>query len=286
MERIIEKAKTLIEALPYIKQYNGKKVVIKYGGSAMIDEKLKLDMMRDITLMKLVGIQPIIVHGGGKDITYLLKRLDKKSQFIEGLRVTDEETMEIAEMVLSGKVNKSLVQMIHKLGLSAVGLSGKDGGMITVDKKYVNGQDIGYVGTIKKVDIKLINVLLSQDFIPIIAPIGLDENGEMYNINADDAACDIASAVEAEKLVFLTDIEGVLLDPNDKNSLISEMTIKKANKLIEDGTILGGMIPKIKCCIKSVERNVGKVHIIDGRVEHSLLLEIFTKEGVGTMMVR
>ena len=285
MEKIIEKAKILIEALPYIQEFNGKKVVIKYGGSAMVDENLKNSIIKDIVLMKLVGIQPIIVHGGGKDISYWMNKVNKESQFVNGLRVTDAETMEIAEMVLSGKVGKSLVQHIHQMGMKAVSISGKDGGMITVEKKLVNGNDIGFVGNVTKVNDELIQVLLSKDFIPVIAPIGMDENGESYNINADDAAAAIASALQAEKLVFLTDVEGVLMDPKDKTSLISEITVDKAGKLIEEGIIDGGMIPKISNCSNAIKNNVKKVHILDGRVEHSLLLEIFTAEGVGTMMV-
>ncbi|MFP4698060.1 MAG: acetylglutamate kinase [Eubacteriales bacterium] len=286
MEVYIEKAKTLIEALPYIQKFAGKKVVIKYGGSAMIDESLKMNIIKNISLMKLVGIKPIIVHGGGKDINFWMNKVDKKSQFIEGLRVTDEETMEIAEMVLSGKVNKSLVGLMYQLGMKAVGVSGKDGGMINVEKKYINGKDIGSVGLINNINTKLLDVLLENDFIPIVAPIGLDSKGESYNVNADDAACAVASAVGAEKLVFLTDVEGVLLDPNDKDTLVSEMTLEKAEALIKEGVIAGGMIPKIRCCMEAVKSNVQRVHILDGRVEHSLLLEIFTNEGIGTMMVK
>lgn len=285
MEEVIGKAKILIEALPYIQQFNGKKVVVKYGGSAMVDDNLKMSVMKDIALMKLVGLKPIIVHGGGKEISHWLNKVEKKSTFVEGLRVTDEETMEIAEMVLAGKVNKSLVQLVGQMGLKAVGISGKDGGMISADKKKVNGKDIGFVGNINKIDSKVIDVLLDNDFIPIIAPIGLDENGDSYNINADDAACGIASAIQAEKLVFLTDVEGVLKDPTDKSSIISEMTMEYANQLIDDGIIAGGMIPKIRNCMSAMMNNVKQVHILDGRVEHCLLLEVFTAEGVGTMMI-
>jgi acetylglutamate kinase len=286
MEVIIEKVKTLIEALPYIQKFNGKKVVIKYGGSAMIDEQLKLSTIQDIIMMKLVGLKPIIVHGGGKDISHWMNKVEKQSEFVDGLRVTDDETMEIAEMVLAGKVNKSLVGLMYQLGMKAVGICGKDGGILEVDRKNVNGKDIGYVGDIKKVNTELLDVLLNSDFVPIIAPIGLDEKGESYNINADDAACAIAAAIQAEKLVFLTDVEGVLIDQNDKNTLVSEMTLDRANTLIEEGIISGGMLPKIKCCMEAVEKNVQRVHILDGRLEHSLLLEIFTNEGIGTMMIK
>ncbi|TCK98421.1 N-acetylglutamate kinase [Natranaerovirga hydrolytica] len=286
MEEYITKAKTLIESLPYIQRFAGKTVVIKYGGSAMIDDDLKLSVIKDIVLMKLVGLKPIIVHGGGKEISYWMSKLNKQSQFIDGFRVTDEETMEIAEMILSGKVNKSLVQLMFQQGMKAVGISGKDGATIKVNKKYINGKDIGFVGDIKTVNTELLNVLLESDFIPIVAPIGLDDNGDSYNINADDAAGAIASAMNAEKLVFLTDVEGVLLDPYDQRSLISEISVDKAEELIQDGVIAGGMIPKIKCCINSVKNNVTQVHILDGRVDHSLLLEIFTEKGIGTMMVK
>ncbi|TCT16349.1 N-acetylglutamate kinase [Natranaerovirga pectinivora] len=286
MEAFIEKAKTLIEALPYIQRFAGKIVVIKYGGSAMIDEDLKLSVIKDIVLMKLVGLKPIIVHGGGKEISYWMDRVNLQTQFIEGLRVTDAETMEIAEMILSGKVNKSLVQLMFQQGMKAVGISGKDGAMINVEKKLVNGKDIGFVGNIKHVNTEVLEVLLNSDFIPIIAPIGLDEKGQSYNVNADDAAGAIASAMKAEKLVFLTDVEGVLLDPYDQRTLITEINVSKAEELIQDGIIAGGMIPKIKCCIDAVNNNVGQVHILDGRVDHSLLLEVFTNSGIGTMMVK
>ncbi|NLK75491.1 MAG: acetylglutamate kinase [Clostridiales bacterium] len=285
MDQILIKAQTLIEALPYIQKFNNKKVVVKYGGSAMMDDNLQLNVIKDVALLKLVGMQPIIVHGGGKEITKWLGLLGHESRFIEGLRVTDAVTMEVAEMVL-GKVNKNLVQMVEKLGVKAVGISGKDGSTLKVDKKTVNGQDIGFVGNIKEVNVDLINTLIENDFVPIISPIGLDDNFQNYNINADDAACAIATAIGAEKLVFLTDIEGVYADPSDKSSLISVLTLEKADELLESGFVGGGMLPKLKNCIDAVKNGVNRVHILDGRIEHCLLLEFFTNRGIGTAIVK
>lgn len=284
MDQVLIKAQTLIEALPYIQKFNNKKVVVKYGGSAMLDEKLQEDVIKDVALLKLIGMKPIIVHGGGKEISKWINLVGKETNFVEGLRVTDSETMEIAEMVLS-KVNKHLVQMVEKLGVKAVGISGKDGATIKVEKKLVNGQDIGFVGNIKEVNTNLIDTLLDNDFIPIIAPIGLDDEFQSYNINADDAACAVATAIGAEKLAFLTDIDGVCTDPDDKSTLISVLTLKKAQELMEDGFIGGGMLPKIKNCIDAVENGVSRVHILDGRREHCLLLEFFTNRGIGTAII-
>lgn len=284
MDQVIVKAQTLIEALPYIRQFNNKKVVVKYGGSAMLDEDLKLNVIKDVSLLKLVGMRPIIVHGGGKEISKWLNLTGKESHFVEGLRVTDAQTMEIAEMVL-GKVNKELVQMVEQIGVKAVGISGKDGATLMVDKKTVNGQDIGYVGDIKKVNTDLIDTLLDNDFVPIIAPIGLDDDYRAYNINADDAACAVATAIHAEKLAFLTDIEGVYTDPDDKRTLISILTLERADELIEHGYIGGGMLPKLKNCIDAVRNGVSRVHILDGRKEHCLLLEFFTNRGIGTAII-
>lgn len=285
MEEIIFKAQTLIEALPYIREFSNKKVVVKYGGSAMLDENLKLSVIKDVALLKLVGMQPIIVHGGGKEINKWIDKVGKESEFVEGLRVTDEETMEIAEMVL-GKVNKDLVQLVEQLGVKAVGMSGKDGGTLKVEKKYANGKDIGFVGNVTSVNTELIDTLIANDFIPIIAPIGLDDNFTAYNINADDAACAVAKAIGAEKLAFLTDIEGVCMNPDDKNSLISVLTLDKAEELMNDGIVGGGMLPKIKNCIDAVENGVSRVHILDGRKDHCLLLEFFTKRGIGTAILK
>lgn len=285
MEEILIKAQTLIEALPYIRDFNNKKVVVKYGGSAMLDKKLEESVIKDVALLKLIGMKPIIVHGGGKEISKWLKAVGKETQFIQGLRVTDAETMEIAEMVLN-KVNKNLVQMIEQLGVKAVGISGKDGGTLRCTKKVLDsGEDIGFVGNVEFVDEELIDTLLDNDFIPVIAPIGLGDDYQSYNINADDAACAVASSIGAEKLAFLTDIEGVCKDPEDKSTLLSVLTLEDANQLIKDGYIGGGMLPKIKNCISAVENGVSRVHILDGRREHCLLLEFFTKKGIGTAII-
>ena len=281
---IMIKAQTLIEALPYIRKFRDKRVVVKYGGSAMLDPELQQNVIKDVVMLKLVGMQPIIVHGGGKEISKWVGLLGHESKFVEGLRVTDAETMEVAEMVL-GKVNKNLVQMIEKLGMKAAGISGKDGNTLVVEKKTVNGQDIGFVGNITGVNTDLIETLLEKDFIPVIAPIGLDKEFQNYNINADDAACAVATALGAEKLAFLTDIEGVYADYNDKSSLISELTLDHADKLIADGFIGGGMLPKLKNCADAVKNGVSSVHILDGRLEHCLLLEFFTNEGIGTAII-
>ena len=284
MKQVMEKAEVLIEALPYIQNFNRKIIVVKYGGSAMSDEELQKNVIKDVTLLKLVGFKPIIVHGGGKEISRWVGKVGKEAKFVNGLRVTDEETMEIAEMVLS-KVNKRLVTMVEELGVKAVGISGKDGGLLQVDKKYSNGEDIGFVGDIKKVDPKILYDLLEKDFLPIVAPIGLDDNFNTYNINADDAACAIAKAVSAEKLAFLTDIEGLYKDINDKDSFISRLTADEADQLISDGFIGGGMLPKLNNCTQAIRNGVNRVHILDGRIPHCLLLEIFTNEGIGTAIV-
>ena len=238
-----------------------------------------------MTLLKLVGFKPIIVHGGGKEISRWVGKVGKEAEFVNGLRVTDEETMEIAEMVLS-KVNKRLVTMVQELGVKAVGVSGKDGGLLHVDKKYADGKDIGFVGDIKHVDPKILYDLLEKDFLPIVAPIGLDDNFDTFNINADDAACAIAKAVGADKLVFLTDIEGLYKDINDKNSFISRITASEADDLISEGFIGGGMLPKLNNCTSAIKNGVNRVHILDGRIPHCLLLEIFTNEGVGTAIIK
>jgi acetylglutamate kinase len=284
MDKILEKAQVLIEALPYIQRFNRKIIVVKYGGSAMIDENLKKQVIQDVTLLKLVGFKPIIVHGGGKEISRWVGKVGMEPVFVNGLRKTDEDTMEIAEMVLN-KVNKSLVKLVEELGVSSVGISGKDGGLLKVEKKYSNGEDIGFVGEITEVNPKILYDLLEKDFLPIVCPIGMDENFQTYNINADDAACAIAKAVSAEKLAFLTDIEGVYKDPEDKSSLISELTLTEARALIADGFIGGGMLPKLNNCIDAIENGVSRVHILDGRIAHCLLLEIFTNKGIGTAIL-
>ncbi len=284
MEVILQKANVLIEALPYIQRFNRRIIVIKYGGSAMLDESLKDKVIEDATLLKLVGFKPIIVHGGGKDISKWVKASGKEPVFKNGFRVTDAETMDIAEMVLN-KVNKSLVQKVQKLGVRAIGISGKDGGLLKVEKKYVDGEDIGYVGNVTEVNSKILYDLLEKDFLPIVCPIGLDDQFDTYNINADDAACAIAKAVNAEKLAFLTDVEGLYRDFNDKNTLISEMTATEAKELIASGTVGGGMMPKLSNCINAIDEGVSRVHILDGRIPHCLLLEIFTNKGIGTAIL-
>ena len=285
MEKYLSKAEVLIEALPYIQRFNRKIIVVKYGGSAMVDEELKKRVIEDVTLLKLVGFKPIIVHGGGKEISSMVKRLGMEPKFINGLRVTDEETMDVAEMVL-GKVNKSLVQLVESLGVRAIGISGKDGGLLKVEKKYSDGEDIGYVGEITDVNADILHDLLEKDFLPIICPIGLDKDYQTYNINADDAACAIAKAMKAEKLAFLTDIEGVYKDPKDPSTLMSRIFVSEAEKLMEEGYIGGGMLPKLHNCIDAVEDGVSKVHILDGRIPHCLLLEIFTDKGIGTAILK
>lgn len=285
MNEVLKKAEVLIEALPYIQEFNRKIIVVKYGGSAMSNEELQKNVIKDVTLLKLVGFKPIIVHGGGKEISRWVAKVGKEASFVNGLRVTDEETMEIAEMVLS-RVNKRLVTMVEELGVKAVGLTGKDAGLLKVDKKYADGQDIGYVGEIRQVDPQILYDLLEKDLLPIIAPVGLDERFESYNINADDAACAIAKAVHADKLVFLTDIEGLYKDINDKDSFISRLTTSEAGELIGGGFVGGGMLPKLHNCTSAVENGVNRVHILDGRIPHCLLLEIFTKEGIGTVIIQ
>ena len=269
MNQYLSKAEVLIEALPYIQRFNRKIIVIKYGGSAMMNDELKKNVIADAVLLKLVGFKPIIVHGGGKEISRWVNKVGMEARFVNGLRVTDAPTMEIAEMVLN-KVNKSLVQMVQELGVKAVGISGKDGGL---------------VGEITEVTPKILYDLLEKDFLPIVCPIGMDEDYNTYNINADDAACEIAKAVNAEKLAFLTDIEGVYKDPEDPDTLISELTCEEAHALIEEGFIGGGMLPKLNNCIEAIENGVSRVHILDGRIPHCLLLEIFTNKGIGTAIL-
>lgn len=277
-----KKAEVLIEALPYIQKFNRKIIVVKYGGSAMSDEELQRHVIQDVTLLKLVGFKPIIVHGGGKAISSWVRKTGKEAQFINGLRVTDKETMEIAEMVL-GRVSKNLVTMVEELGVKAVGISGKDSAMLKVKKRLSGGQDIGYVGEITKVDPKILFDMMDHDYLPIVAPIGLDDQFETYNINADEAACAIAKAVGADKLVYLTDVEGMYRDFEDKSSFISRISVTEAEELIADGMIGGGMLPKLSNCTDAVRGGVKRVHILDGRVPHSILLEIFTNKGNGTM---
>ena len=285
MQKYLDKAEVLIEALPYIQRFNRKIIVVKYGGSAMIDEELQQNVIKDVTLLKLTGFKPIIVHGGGKEISRWVGKVGMEPKFINGLRVTDEDTMEVAEMVLN-KVNKNLVRMVEELGVRAIGISGKDGALLKVEKKYSNGEDIGFVGDIKSVNADILFDLLEKDFLPIVCPIGMDDDYNTYNINADDAAYAIAKAVHAEKLAFLSDIDGVYRDFEDKTSLVSHLTVDEARELIESGGITGGMIPKLQNCIGAIENGVSRVHILDGRIPHCLLLEIFTKKGIGTAILK
>ena len=284
-QEYLDKAETLIEALPYIQRFNRKIMVVKYGGSAMIDEELKKNVIEDVVLLKLVGFKPIIVHGGGKEISRWVGKVGMEPRFVKGLRVTDEATMEVAEMVLN-KVNKELVSLAQSLGVKAVGISGKDGCLLQVERHLADGEDIGYVGDIRRVDPKILYDLLEKDFLPIVCPIGMDEEFHSYNVNADDAASAIAEAVNAEKLAFLSDIEGVYYDYEDPSSLISELTVSEAEQLIREGHVGGGMIPKLQNCIDAIAEGVSRVHILDGRIPHCLLLEFFTNTGIGTAILK
>ena len=288
-----DKADILIEALPYIQEFYGKTIVIKYGGNAMINDDLKEKVMQDVALMKYVGIKVVIVHGGGPEITQFLKKVGKESSFVSGLRVTDEETVEIAEMVLDGKINSEIVTLLNRRGLRAVGLSGKDAGLIQAEKKlatvYEQGDkikvDIGYVGKTKKVDTRILEDLIKNNYVPVIAPIGVGEDGESYNINADYVAADIAGALHAEKLLLLTDTDGVYKNFADKKSFISTLTANEAREFIREGIISGGMIPKVEACLRALNTGANKAHIIDGRLPHSIILELFTAEGIGTQVI-
>ncbi len=292
VKKSMERAGILLEALPYIRSFYNKTVVVKYGGNAMVDEDLKKMFAMNVVMMKYVGINPVVVHGGGPQIGNLLKKLGKDSKFVHGMRVTDEETMSIVEMVLAGSVNKEIVGLINHHGGNAVGLTGKDGNLIQAEKYLLSADkakdtppeiiDLGLVGKVKKLNIELIVSLVNDDFIPIIAPIGVGDNGETYNINADIVAGEVAAALQAEKLVLLTDVEGVL---DTEGQLINTMDDDEAKRLIDTGTIEGGMYPKVKCCLKALRGGVKKTHIIDGRLKHSILLEIFTDSGIGTEIV-
>ena len=292
MEKFIGKAEVLMEALPYIRRFYGKTFVVKYGGNAMVDEELKASFAQDVVLLKYVGINPVVVHGGGPQINEMLQKMGTPAQFVRGMRVTDQETMDIVEMVLVGKINKEIVNLINQHGGMAVGLSGKDGNLIQARKMSLtvaaDGElpeiiDIGQVGEIVGINPAIINSLDENKFIPVIAPVGVGERGETYNINADLVAGQVAEALGAEKLILLTDVEGV---KDKKGELLSTLKINQARKLIQEGIVGEGMIPKVECCIEALKGGVGKTHIIDGRVKHAVLLEIFTKEGVGTEVVR
>ncbi len=285
MSTVIAKAQVLIEAIPYIQTFAGSSVVIKYGGSAMTDDTLKEAVITDIAMLKYLGLRPLVVHGGGREITDMLARLAIPTRFIGGQRVTDTETARVAEMVLSGSIGKSLVQDLEKIGVRAVGISGKDGHTLVVDRKRgPEGEDLGFVGEVSQVDTSLVEALLDSGFVPVISPIGVGKDGLTYNINADYAAVAIAGALKARKLMFLTDVEGILANIHDASTLFRSLTVSQAKALMVQGTISGGMIPKTECCIAALEQGVGNVHILDGRVAHSILLEVYTQEGIGTMM--
>lgn len=292
VEKSMQQAEILLEALPYIRRFYNKTIVIKYGGHAMIDEGLKESFARDVLMMKYIGINPVVVHGGGPQIGSYLKKLGKESRFIQGMRVTDAETMNIVEMVLVGMVNKEIVGLINRHGGKAVGLSGKDGNLIEAEKYYLSEEkakdtppeiiDIGLVGKVKKINTALIMSLARDGFIPVIAPTGVGENGETFNINADIVAGEVAAALQAEKMILLTDVEGVL---DQDRKLINAMNDQDARRLIEDGVVAGGMFPKVKCCVKALRGGVQKAHIVDGRLKHAVLLEMFTDSGIGTEIV-
>lgn len=294
-QQAIDKARVLVEALPYIQKFAGKTIVIKYGGHAMVDTVLKESVMLDILLLKSVGLRPVVIHGGGPEINAMLKKVGKESRFIRGLRVTDEETMEIAAMVLVGKLNTEIVSLLNRFGGKAVGLSGKDARLLQAVKKPLqveNGLgemeeiDLGYVGDIEKVTPDLVNTLLDQGYIPVISPVAGGENGDTYNVNADTAAGKIAEALQADKFLLLTDVRGILRDVQNPDSLISTIKEGAVQGLIEEGILSGGMLPKVECALSALQGGVGSVHIIDGRVSHAVLLELFTDGGIGTMFVR
>lgn len=278
-----ERARILVHALPYIQEYNGKIVVIKYGGNAMINEKLKDSVMRDIVLLSLIGVKVVLVHGGGPEITEMLGKIGKESRFVDGLRVTDKETAEVVQMVLAGKINKSLVNLIQLKGGRSIGLSGLDGHMIEAAQKDVR---LGFVGDITNVNVEPILDVLEKGYIPVVSTVGCDSEGNVYNINADTAAAKIAGELKAESLISLTDISGILYDKDDPTTLIPVITLSDAEKLVEEGVINGGMIPKVECCTNAIKWGVTKVFIIDGRVPHSILIETLTDEGIGTMFKR
>ena len=287
MNTLIYKANILVEALPYIQKLRGKTVVIKYGGNAMVDEDITKTIMQDITLLKYVGVNPVVVHGGGPKINETLDAMNIKSEFYNGLRITNEDAIDVVQMVLAGSMNKDIVAQLNCLGGKAIGLCGKDGNLIlAVKKKNMDNVDLGYVGEIKKINSKMIELLAQDEYIPVIAPIGTDSQGQSYNINADTAAGEIAAALKAEKLIFLTDIDGIYLNPEDKDSLLSVISIPEIYELMDKGIISGGMIPKVLGCIKALQQGVNRTHILNGTIPHPILLEIFTDKGIGTMVVK
>ena len=284
MKNRSEQAEILVQALPYIRQYYGKTVVIKYGGNAMADESLKASVTKDIVLLRYVGMQPVVVHGGGPEITELMQKMGKEPSFVGGLRVTDAETMEIVEMVLAGKTNKSIVSLINSQGGQAVGLSGKDANLLVAKKSMPGGVDIGQVGAIVQVNKEIVQTLIREGYIPVIASVAVGEQGESYNVNADHVAGELAGVLSAAKLITLTDVQGVYRDFSDKSSLISELSADEAQSLVASGVIDQGMIPKVESCITAVQAGVEKAHIIDGTIPHALLMEVFTDKGIGTMI--
>ncbi len=286
-EELYLKADILIEALPYIQKLSGKRVVIKFGGNAMLNDELTEKILQDVTLLKYVGVNPILVHGGGPDINNMLNKLNIETSFVNGLRVTDKASIEVVQMVLTGKINKSIVSKLNNLGAKAVGLCGLDSKMIQCKKaEPVNGVDLGYVGEIVHIEKRLLELLSDDEYIPVIAPIGVDEDGQSYNINADIVAGEIASTLQAEKLIFLTDVDGIRTDRADEKTLISEISVERIHELIKSGIIEGGMIPKVQGCIKGIEQGVNRTHILDGTIPHPILLEIFTDKGIGTMVYK
>lgn len=287
MDEFIQRAQVLIEAIPYIRTFHGKTFVIKYGGNAMLNPELKKAVILDIVLLKYLGLNPVIVHGGGPEITSLLQKVGKESQFVQGQRVTDEETMEIVNMVLAGKINKEIVTMINQVGGKAIGLSGQDGNLLVAKKKVLpdDQRDLGFVGEVKSIQPALLNLLMEESYIPVVAGVGVGLDNHIYNINADTVAGELAAALQAEKLIILTDIEGIYADPKDPGSLISALKIEQAKGMMSKGVIEGGMVPKVEACIYALKHGVGRTHIIDGRQLHSLLLEVLTDEGIGTMVV-
>ncbi|MBX7245263.1 MAG: acetylglutamate kinase [Candidatus Sumerlaeaceae bacterium] len=291
LEALIERSQILVEALPYIRQFRGATIVIKYGGHAMVDPDLKRMIIQDIALMAIVGMNPVVVHGGGPEITALMKKLGMKPQFVAGQRVTDAETLDVAEMVLAGKINSEITLMLNQAGAKACGVSGKDAGLITARKLYHKEHaegpdlDIGFVGDVVRVDPSIIEIFEKNDIVPVISPIGVDEDGQTYNINADTVASDIAASLKADKFILLTDVEGIMRDRADKASLVQSLKADEVEKLISDGIVDGGMIPKVRACLDALKAGVKKTHILDGRQPHSLLLEIFTDRGIGTQIV-
>ncbi|MCX7017565.1 MAG: acetylglutamate kinase [bacterium] len=291
IEKLIERSQILVEALPYIRQFRGATIVIKYGGHAMTDPVLKTHIIRDIALMSIVGMNPVIVHGGGPEITAHMKKLGLKPSFVAGQRVTDTETLEVAEMVLAGKISSEITLMLNQAGVHACGLSGKDMGLILSHKLFHQESkdgpqvDIGFVGDVQRIDTSIIRIFMQHHIIPVISPIGVDEAGQTYNINADTVAAEIATELKADKFILLTDVSGIMRDQNDPKSVIHSIRAKKCGQFIDQGVIDGGMIPKVRACIEAIEAGVKKTHILDGRIPHSLLLEIFTDQGIGTQIV-